>query len=62
MLNNDAVCFKGFGVEKGSEVVSRFIDDKNIQTNIFRRSAYDSMICGYFYTGFFGYMFANMTG
>ena len=35
----------------------KFIDNKNIITNIFRIQAYDSIMCGYFCTGFINFMF-----
>ena len=35
----------------------KFIDNKNIITNIFRIHTYDSVMCGYFCIGFINLMF-----
>ena len=61
VLDNDATYFDSFGVEHVSKEIKRFIDTKHIKTNIFKIQAYNSEICGYFYTGFIGYMFARKT-
>ena len=34
----------------------KFIRNKNITTNNFRMQAFDSIMCGYFCTGFFDFM------
>ena len=47
-LNNNVTYFDSFGVEH--------IGDKNIQTNIFRIQAYDSVMCGYFCIGFINFI------
>ena len=46
--------FNSFGVGHISEEIKNFIGNKNIITNIYRIQAYDSIMCGYFYTGFIG--------
>ena len=47
-LNNDITYFNSFGVEYIPKEIKRFIGNKNMQTNIFRIQAYDSVMCGYF--------------
>ena len=47
-LNNNVTYFDSFGVEH--------IGDKNMQTNIFRIQAYDSVMCGYFCIGFINFI------
>ena len=39
------------------EEIMKFIDNKNIITNIFRIQGYDSIMCGYFCIGFINLMF-----
>ena len=52
-VNNKTVTyFDSFGVEHISKEIIKFIDNKNIITNIFRIQAYDSIMCGYFCIGF----------
>ena len=43
--------FDSFGVEHIPKEIIKFIENKNITTNIYRIQAYDSM-CGYFCIGF----------
>ena len=45
-----------FGVEHISKEILKFINNKNITSNIFRVHAYDSVMCGYFCIGFINYM------
>ena len=40
--------FHCFGVEHIPKEIKCFIDNKNIQANIYRIQAYDSLMCGYF--------------
>ena len=57
-INNKAVTyFDSFGVEHFPKEIMKFIDNKNIITNIFRIQAYDSIMCGYFCIGFINFMF-----
>ena len=57
-VNNKTVTyFDSFGVEHISKEIIKFIDNKNIITNIFRIQAYDSVMRGYFCIGFINYMF-----
>ena len=57
-VNNKTVTyFYSFGIEHMPRKVKKFIGNKNIVTNIYRIQNYDSVMCGYFYTGFIDYMF-----
>ena len=49
--------FDSFRVEHIPKEIKKFINNKNIMTNIFRIQAYDSVMCGYFCTGFIDFMF-----
>ena len=49
--------FDSFGVEHISKEIKKFINNKNIISNIFRIQAYDSVMCGYFCIGFIDFMF-----
>ena len=49
--------FDSFELEHISKEIKNFIDNKNIRANIFRIQAYDSIMCGYFCTGFINFMF-----
>ena len=48
--------FDSFGFEHISKEIKKFINNKNILANIFRIQAYDSVMCGYFCTGFIDFM------
>ena len=50
-----------FGVEHIPKEIKRFINNKNIKTNIFRGQAYDSIMCGYFCIGFIDFTLARKT-
>ena len=56
VLNNNVIYFDSFGVEHIPQEIKAFIGNKNIKTNIFRIQAYDSIMCGYFCTGFIDFM------
>ena len=57
-VNNKTVkYFDSFGFEHISKEIMKFIDNKNIITNIFRIQAYDSVIGGYFCIGFINFIF-----
>ena len=49
--------FDSFELEHISKEIKNFINNKNIRANIFRIQAYDSIMCGYFCTGFINFMF-----
>ena len=61
MLNNDVTYFDSFAVEHNPKEIKAFISNKNIETNIFRIQACDSVMCWYFCTGFIGFMLAGKT-
>ena len=44
--------FDSFGVENIPKEIKKFINNKNILTNIYRIQAYYSVMCGYFCIGF----------
>ena len=54
--NNISIDFDTFGVEHNLKQIKKFIENKNIIPNIYRIQAYDSIICGYFCTGFIDVM------
>ena len=57
-VNNKAIIyFDSFGVEHIPKEIMKFINRKNIITNIYRIQAYDSIMCGYFCIGFINFMF-----
>ena len=59
--NDDVIYFDSFGVEHIPKEIRTFISNQNIKTNIFRIQAYDSIMCGYFGTGFINFMLAGKT-
>ena len=58
---NDVAYFDSFGVEQIPKEIKTFINSKNIETNIFRIQAYDSIMCGYFCIGFIDFMLKGKT-
>ena len=54
---NNIIYFDSFGVEHIPEEIKKFIQNKNIITNIHRIQGYNSVMCGYFCTGFIDFMF-----
>ena len=61
MQNNNVTCFDSFGVEHIPKEIKLFINNKNINRNIFRIHAYDSIMCGYFCIGSIDFMFIGKT-
>ena len=59
--NNNVAYFHSFGVEHIPTEIIKFIENRNIKTNIFRIQAYDSIMCGYFCIGFIDFMFKGKT-
>ena len=59
--NAEVAYFDSFGVEHIPKEIKTYINNKNIKTNIFRIQAYDSVMCGYFCTGFIDFMFKGKT-
>ena len=55
-LNNNATYFNSFEVEQISKQIIKFIGNKNIKTNNFRIQANNSVMCGWFCTGFIDFM------
>ena len=55
--NNNVTYFDSFGVEHIPKEIIKFIENRNIRTNIFRMQAYDSIMCGYFCIAFIDFMF-----
>ena len=60
-VQNKVTYFDSFGVEHILKEIRAFIDNKNIQINIFRIQACDSIMCGYFCIGFIDFMLAGKT-
>ena len=58
--NNDVTYFDSFGVEHIPKEIKTFIINKNV-TNILRIQVHDSIMRGYFCTGFIDFMFAGKT-
>ena len=56
MTGNSAIYFNSFEVEHISKEIKKFLENKNIMTNIYRIQAYNSIMCGYFCTGFIDFM------
>ena len=57
--DNNVTYFDSFGVEHIPKEIKKLIKSKDIETNIFRKQAYDSIICGYFCIGFINFMFKS---
>ena len=49
---NNIIYFDSFGIEHISKVIKRFIENKNIITNICKMQSCDSISCEYFWIGF----------
>ena len=56
---NEIVYFDSFGVEHVPKEIKEFVGNKNIKANIFREQANNSVMCGYFCTGFIDFMLAG---
>ena len=57
-VNNKTVTYlDSFGIEHIPKEVKKFIDNRNIISNIYKIQNYDSIMCGYFCIGFIDYMF-----
>ena len=59
--NNAVTYFRFLGVEHIPNEIKTFIGNKNIEANIFRIQAYDSIMCGYVCIGFIDFMHAGKT-
>ena len=56
---SEIVYFDSFGVERVPEEIKKFIGDKNVIANIFRIQSKNSIMCGYFCTGFINFLLAG---
>ena len=59
VLNNDVTYFDSFVVERIPKEIKAFIGNKNINRNIFRIQASDSIMCSYFCIGFIDFMLSG---
>ena len=57
--DNEITYFDSFGVEHVSKEIKKFIEHKNIKTNIFRIQADNSIMCGYLFIEFIYFMCAR---
>ena len=56
-VHKDNVTYFGsFGVENIPKEIKAFMNNKNIKTNIFRKQAFDSIMCEYLWVGFIDFM------
>ena len=51
MIAKVIIYFNSFGVEHLPKEIEKFIGNKNVLTNIYRKQAYNSIRCGYFCIG-----------
>ena len=58
---NEVIYFDNFGIEYIPKEINKFIGNKNIKSNTFRKQAYDSIMCGYFCIEFINYMLKGKT-
>ena len=58
-LNINVTYFDNFGIEHIPKEIKRIIGNKNIQANIFRIQAYDSIMCECFCIGFINFMLSG---
>ena len=59
--NNNVTYFDSFGIDHIPKEIKTFISNKNMNKNIFRIQAYDSIMCGYFCIGFINLMLVAKT-
>ena len=45
---NKFIYFDNFGIEHIPKEINKFINNNNIESNVFRMQAHDSVMCGYF--------------
>ena len=57
----DKIYFHSFGVKHISKEIKKFIGNKNIITNVYRKQECHSIMCGYFCIGFFDFMLKDKT-
>ena len=58
---NKVIYFDSFGIDYIPKEINKFINNNNIESNIFRIQAYDSIMCGYFCIEFINYMLKGKT-
>ena len=58
-LDNNVTYCDSFGVGHIPKEIKKFIGNKNIQINIFRIQAYNSVMCGYSCIKFINFMLAD---
>ena len=58
---NKVIYFDNFGIEHIPKEIHKFINNNNIESDIFRIQAYDSIMCGYFCIEFITYMLKSKT-
>ena len=71
ITTNEVIYFDSFGIEHIPKEINKFIrskelgsavgNNKKIKANIFRKQAYDSIMCGYFCIEFINYMLKGKT-
>ena len=59
--SNDVIYFHSIEVEHVLKILKHLSVIKTEKTNIFRKQAYDSIMCGYFCIGFIDFMLAGKT-
>ena len=52
----DVTCLDGFEVGHIPKVIRKFLGNKSIITNVYRKQAYDLITGGYFYVGFIDFI------
>ena len=52
----DVTCLDGFEVGHILKVIRKFLGNKSIITNVYRKQAYDLITGGYFYVGFIDFI------
>ena len=57
----EVIYFDSFGVEHVPKEIEKFIEHKNIKTNIFRIQSNNSIMCAYFCIRFIDFMIASKT-
>ena len=57
----EVIYFDSFGAEHVPKEIEKFIEHKNIKTNIFRIQSNNSIMCAYFCIRFIDFMIAGKT-
>ena len=57
----EVIYFDSFGVEHVPKEIEKFIEHKNIKTNIFRIQSNNSIMCAYFCIRFIDFMIEGKT-